>query len=360
MSINDIILSMTNDELAAQMFVFGVAGTTPESLQKGGESLLSSGVNTIVRDERYKPGEKGVKEDCNISNPQQLKKLLDYWKILPKVRPFISVDAEGGQVMRLKNKKGFNVPSFSAQEMAKRSDYEVELLGYHIGLTCASLGINVNWAPVADVHNPQSSVIGKLNRAFSSDTSIIIRKTSAFLRGLERAGVMGCLKHFPGHGNATGDTHRGFVDITQSWDEVELRPFLEQCQSAPAIMTGHLFHRNIDSDFPASLSKIWMDKLRQAGFEGLIVTDCLQMGAIKDLFSEKEMIWNAVMGGANLLIYTNHINTIKQDPDDCSKPFSLLRITEEFMNEYPEFKEKVLDSVRRILKQKKHMGLITD
>ncbi len=174
----------------------------------------------------------------------------------------------------------------------------------------AGLGINLNLGPVVDLDiDPNSPAIGRLERSFGRDPSRVASFARQFVDAHHDAGVLIAAKHFPGHGSAGQDTHEQAVDIAKTWTEAELEPFrdLAADQAADVIMMGHLIHpRFSDSDRPASLSRRAVDVLRnELGFRGLVMTDDLEMAAIKDRYGIEDAAVLAVAAGADLMIFAN-------------------------------------------------------
>ncbi len=185
-------------------------------------------------------------------------------------------------------------------------------------------GVNVNLAPVVDVLNHDCAAVGHYLRCYSTDPQVIARHAGWFIDECHRHDVLCTLKHFPGHGNAIDDSHYGFVDVTNGWTEAELEPFarLIDAGQADLIMTAHLFNRNIDDEYPATLSrKTLTDLLRnQMGYDGVIVTDDLYMQAIRNQYSIPTALELAINAGADLICVGNNIST----GFEADRPFLLV------------------------------------
>jgi beta-N-acetylhexosaminidase len=172
----------------------------------------------------------------------------------------------------------------------------------------ADLGINLNLAPVVDLDFGRGSpVIGRLERAFSSDPAVVANRARLFVRAHRRHGIATTLKHFPGHGSALRDSHDGLPDVSEVWVEAELRPFAALIRSAHAdsVMLAHLVHPRLSdaSRRPTSLSATAVNALRlQLGFDGPILTDALDMEAITGEFSVEEAAVEAIMSGVDVVI----------------------------------------------------------
>lgn len=270
--------------------------------------------------------------DRNIRNPEQLKKLISdlqnyakaaahahHNKLIPLI---ISVDYEGGKVNRLKEKYGFpNVPS--AYEIAKLTPAEINHVANTMAQTMKSVGINFDFAPVLDVNvNPDNPIIGKLDRSFSADPKVVSQDAYIFAKAFHANRIACSYKHFPGHGSSKTDTHQGFVDVTDTWQPFELDPYkklLRKIGSCPVIMTAHVVNKHLDPQgFPASISRaITTDLLRnKLKFNGVVVTDDMQMGAIKDNYGVAEATLLAINAGADILVFGNQLVDTPQDPKE--------------------------------------------
>ena len=157
--------------------------------------------------------------------------------------------------------------------------------------------------------NPTNPIIGALERAFSADPKVVTSQGLAYLAGLHDAGVAGTLKHFPGHGSSTADTHLGWVDITKTWTEQELIPFREivAAGATDAVLVAHVFDSDLDPTYPASLSSAVIDGMLRGdlGFDGVVITDDLQMGAIRQEYGYETAVERAILAGADILTIAN-------------------------------------------------------
>ena len=250
----------------------------------------------------------------NITGKQQLSRMtaqLQQWADYPLI---IALDQEGGRVARLKPQYGY-LPTVSAKYLGdiNRED-STRYYAARIASEVRQSGVNVNLAPVVDVLNPDGPGIGKLGRSFSTHTGTITRHAKWFIDEHHKQGVLCTLKHFPGHGSATSDSHYGFVDVTATWQEKELEPFKELINDelADLIMTAHIVNGQLDpSMLPTTLSKrILTGVLRdQLGFDGVIVTDDMYMQGIIDNYSVDKAIVMAINAGADMLCVGNNIST---------------------------------------------------
>lgn len=258
----------------------------------------------------------------------------------------ISIDEEGGSVQRLKYLMDSSVSDIPFMyNVGLTNNYD---LAYNIGKLIAeevrTIGVNVDFAPVIDIYsNPNNTVIGK--RSFGSDAEIVSNMAVRFTKGLEDSGVIGVYKHFPGHGDTDIDSHVSLPIINKSLDDLksfELVPFKSAIKAgAKMIMVGHIDIPQITHDnTPASLSKEVIDILKNdLNYNGLIVTDALNMGAISDNYSNEEAYIKAIEAGNDLLLIpSDGINTINIIKDKVS----LDRINES-ARKILEFKYDYLD-----------------
>lgn len=246
--------------------------------------------------------------DRNIHHPEQLRKFTRDLRNELGAELIVGIDQEGGQVARLRPERGFE-PHVSAASFGRMDPHSQRAHARSQARQLASLGIDLNFAPCVDLSiNAACPVIAGKDRAFGRDAAAAAACAQVCIDEHARVGVRCCVKHFPGHGSAVSDTHLGLVDITQTYDErAELGVFdrlVTDNGDRVAVMTGHLMHRTIDKHMPASLSKAHTGGLLRArlGFEGVVVTDSLDMGAITERFTPDEAMALALNAGADLLL----------------------------------------------------------
>ncbi|MCQ2296170.1 MAG: hypothetical protein MJZ45_02065 [Bacteroidales bacterium] len=253
----------------------------------------------------------------NIQSPSQVKELCANLQKYGNGSLLIGIDQEGGNVTRLRTKDGFPA-TMTAQASAEAGDKSVESNALTVTQELQDAGINLNFAPCVDVNiNPACPVIGKMGRSFSSDPYKVAHFADIWIKTQHEKGIVSCLKHFPGHGSAKGDTHAGLVDVTDTWTDKELIPYrkLIQSNAVEMVMVAHVINRDLGDDLPASLSPIVVgEKLRnELGFNGVIVTDDLAMGAITKQYGFEEALRMAIVAGCDLLCLSN--NGTQYDPD---------------------------------------------
>jgi len=336
-----VVDSMSLEEQVAQLFILGLGSETDgfsmdlarfvAETQAGGYILFSDNITTV----------------------EDTRNLTDAIRIFSHIPPFIGIDEEGGTVSRL---RVAGLPGYTAQPSARDIGRTGDVSnayasGVAIGEALDSIGVNLNFAPVADVlTNPNNTVIG--SRAFGSDPEIVADMASAFQAGLHSTGVLSSPKHFPGHGNTADDSHFGSAVIAsdaQHLREVEFVPFERLIsEGAEFIMTGHVLVPEVEPDgLPATLSEYFMtDVLRgELGFEGIIITDAMNMGAIAHDFTASEAAVLAIKAGVDMILM----------PESFSD--AMAGIIEAVENEVIP-RERIRESLFRIFTTKQSAGIL--
>jgi beta-N-acetylhexosaminidase len=246
----------------------------------------------------------------NIIDPQQTEKLISDLQKYSDMPLLVGIDVEGGNVNRLKPKYRFE-SILSAERMGKdKSLRTVDVESKKIAEELKDLGFNMNFAPVVDLNvNPKNPIIGSLERSFSSSSEEVVNNARIFINNLEENNIISVVKHFPGQGSATTDTHLGITDVTDTYTKEELIPYqkLNEEGLISAVMTAHIIDRNID-DKPATLSKAFLQDIlrKQIGFKGVIISDDIQMGAIS-IYSLEEAVISAINAGCDIVYAFNNI-----------------------------------------------------
>jgi beta-N-acetylhexosaminidase len=261
-----------------------------------------------ARAERYPAG--GVLlYGHNIADPAQLEHFGAALRALPGA-PLLCIDEEGGRVSRIAGNAAFDVPRFeSAAAIAADGDPQAAYdAARAIGDYLKRYGLDIDFAPVADVNtNPDNIIIGA--RAFSDDPAAAAAMVAAYVRGLADAGIVSCLKHFPGHGDTLADTHLGYAFTDKTWEQMldcEMISFRAGIAAgAPLVMAAHIAAPAVTGcQDPSTLCPaILTGKLRgELGFEGVIITDALEMGAVTRRFGSGEAAVRALEAGADWLL----------------------------------------------------------
>ncbi len=297
------------EEQVGRMLIVGFRGTDIHDGDPLSDDLRSGRIGGVVLFDR---DVQIADSDRNISNPKQVRRLIDGLKSRSRHPMLVGVDQEGGRVSRLNPRHGFP-ETVSQQYLGERNDPSLtNRYGESSANLLSELGFNLNFSPCVDLNiDPDGPAIGRFGRSFSADPEITVRHARIVLESLRKHGILPVLKHFPGHGSAGGDTHLGLVDVSASWSETELIPFHRLIAEAdpPMIMTAHVFNRHLDPDFPATLSaRIVTDLLRKKmGFKGVVVTDDLDMKAVSNRFGLEKTVELAVSAGVDILMFGNNL-----------------------------------------------------
>ena len=327
--------AVTLEQKIAQMLMVGFRGTELDEsnyIVRDIREYRIGGIILFDRDAMLKTYGR------NITSPAQLQALTASLRAHSATPLFIAVDQEGGNVCRLKERYGFP-PTVTAQYLGTLNNPVItRMCADSIGNTLAVNGLNMNFAPVVDLNiNPASPAIGALERSFSADPAIVSTHARIFVETHDKNRVATCFKHFPGHGSATVDSHLGFVDVTDTWSEIELEPYrtLIGEGNCRMVMTAHVFNRNIDPDLPATLSQPFITGIlrQRLGFDGVVVTDDLQMQGLTQFFDYKTIIEKSIQAGVDIILVSNNLNYDPEiTPTTISHIASLVRsgrITEE-------------------------------
>lgn len=331
----EILQGMTKEEKVAQLFIVTPDALTGNTgLKAGGEALKQALAEYPVGGVVYFSG--------NIETPDQTKALLkETWldsKAAAVLPAFLAVDEEGGSVARVAGNPAMETENVGdmADIGATRDERKAYEAGKTIGEYLSKLGFNLDFAPDADVlTNPENTVVKK--RSFGAEPELVSDMALAYMDGLREANVAGCLKHYPDHGATAADTHEGYAYIEKDLEqlkEADLIPFIRGIEEGvPVIMVGHISLPKVTGDeMPASLSgKMIGDILRtDLGYDGLVITDALNMGAVTKQYNSEEACILALSAGADMLLM----------PEDFKSAYSGVlkavnegRISEEALNE---------------------------
>lgn len=340
----DLLAKMSLEEKIGQLFVAPACPLREEDHWRDWEELL----------EKYHVGGVIMKQASPVSHV----KLVNRLQKRSREPLLVVADAEWGLAMRLSDTIAFP----RNEVLGKRGDLAlIQEIGEEVGKECRRIGIHLNLAPVSDVNNnPGNRVIG--SRSFGAEPKVVAECVQAAVRGLGRGGVMSCAKHFPGHGDTAVDSHVDLPVISHSRErlgEVELVPFRAAiAEGVSAVMSAHILVPAIDPKFPATLSRRVLQGLlrEELGFTGLVVTDALNMKALTNFYSAKEIALEAHRAGCDLLVYGDHIAPNVDDIVRRQIPEAYLRLQEAYQKE--ELPESFLnEKVLRILQAKEKSGL---
>jgi beta-N-acetylhexosaminidase len=259
----------------------------------------------------------------NCTSPDQISRLSRAFRdAAGGLTPVISVDQEGGRVARLDGRNGF-LDWMSADSIAKSGMSEEEIQAYWTerAWQLSQVGINLNFAPVVDLDvNSKNPIIGRLGRAFGSDPLEVSRMAQLFVGAHRSAGVKTSLKHFPGHGSSSTDSHKETADVSQSWRPNEIHPYVDLLRAGfvDSVMCGHLLHADYSDEpwIPTSLSWRSVSAIRSLGFLGPIFTDDMQMASIENILPQEAAAEAAVNAGNTFLIYSNYRSSDRIDTVD--------------------------------------------
>ena len=306
-----------------QMLMVGFRGLTVDDASPIIRDIREERIGGVILFDYDVPSASPVR---NIASPVQVKKLVAALQEGAPVPLFVAIDQEGGRVCRLKESYGFP-PSVSARHLGSLDSVETTKRYADVTAgTLAGLGINLNFAPVVDLNtNPDNPVIGRLERSFSADPAVVTRHALAVIDSLHNRGILSAIKHFPGHGSSTADSHEGFVDITETWSPEEMIPFdrIVKAEKCNMIMTAHVFNGKLDPERPATLSYETTHHIvrEYMGYQGVIISDDMQMKAIRDNYALEDAIERAVLAGVDIILFAN--NSVFEE-DIASRAGSIL------------------------------------
>lgn len=290
-------------ELGA-MTMLGIRGATPgdPGLEEDLDACAHAGVRMVILFDR----DVATGGERNVRSPGQVRALTDHVRSRLGDDALVAIDQEGGRVQRLSRAHGFaGWPS--AHEFASLTEQEQSAQSRAMAGALCDVGIALNFAPCVDVNiDPTSPVIGALERSFSGEPGEVLVCAERVVRAHREAGVGCVLKHFPGHGSASVDSHHDLVDISLSWErDRELEPYRLLMGKRVGVMTGHLLLAEFDADRPASLSRaVTTGLLRdELGFAGPVFTDALDMEGVRARWSLEETIRLGVEAGADVLVH---------------------------------------------------------
>ena len=293
----------------------------------------------------------------NITSPRQLRALTS---ALQGIAPyFIAVDVEGGYVNRLKKKYGFTASVPSAQTLGRQYPGKTKKVADALACELKEMGINWNFAPVVDVNiDLKSPAIGAIERSFSDVPRAVVAHANAFVKAHRERKVIPTLKHFPGHGSAAGDTHLSVIDVTETYRRAKellpYRKFIQRGYDDP-ILTAHIVNRMLDKGGrPATLSHDMITKLLryEMGFDGVVISDDMQMGAIVEAYGLTEAVVEAVKAGVDMILLANQIGEYNIERVYDVKNAIVQAVTDGVVGE-----DRICESFNRIQRLKQRFGI---
>jgi beta-N-acetylhexosaminidase len=291
----------------------------------------------------------------NIESPSQVRDLTAALKEASPSPLLIAVDQEGGKVSRLKEKFGF--PATVSQQFLGTSDdiIATRKSAEETAKTLAECGFNINFSPVVDLNiNPENPVIGGRERSFSADPAVVTKHAIEVIKAHHARGILTTLKHFPGHGSSKNDSHLGFVDVTETWSPTELEPYEKIIAAglSDTVMTAHIFNSKLDPSLPATLSGRTIDGLLrdELRFDGVVISDDMQMKAVSARYGFEEAVLLAIGAGVDILAFAN--NSVF-DPDVAASTIGVIR---KAVRDGKVGEERIDRSYARIVRLKSRLG----
>lgn len=337
----------------AQLFLMGFRGSDVSAGSEVLHMIKEVGPGAVILFDQDMVHHKPVH---NISSPKQLQELCGALHQTSSLPLWIGIDQEGGLVNRLKSEYGFPETNSHAY-LGKQDNLELTYQqAKDIGSVLREMHISINFAPVVDIAKEEnSSIIAKRERSFGRSSELVYRHAKAYLEGLGSEGIWGCCKHFPGHGSAKGDTHAGFVDITETWEVDELLPYSSLIEDGlcSMIMSAHVIHKDFDTQHPATISEHIIPKLlrKKMGYDGMIFTDDMQMRAISNHYGIKEALKMGLNAGVDMFCFGNNLLP------EPAKLSDLVCLVEQLLDEGLISENRIDQSVIKILTLKAQLPM---
>ncbi|KTD09105.1 glycosyl hydrolase [Legionella gratiana] len=344
-----------------QMLIMGFDGCTIHDKSPVAEWLSSDGLGGVLlfdQDVSTASYGRNLKDQAQIK--QLTRQLNDYSSEINYKNNglplLVAIDYEGGAIDCLSRVEGC-MPTISAYDMARLSPEALQAELTQMAFTLKSLGFNLNFAPVVDLNlQEEQGIVGALHRSFSTIPEQVVDFAKKFVGVFSRYGIACCYKHFPGHGSALGDTHKGFVDVTNTFRREELEPYFSLVRDVyhpTMIMTAHVINKKLDSQgMPATLSyEILTGLLRNSmSYDGVIIADDLQMQAITDHYSLEDALCLTINAGADMIIFANQLAKITAP--------EVIEVIERLIFEQKIESQRIEDAYRRIIRLKQQINCI--
>ena len=330
--------AQTLDEKIGQMIIVGFKGN----------SINSSGFKKIEKQIKNKEISGVILFSKNIKTKNDLILMIEKLQSLSELPVFISIDNEGGQIQR------FDFINFkSAKEISNLSENDARKEYSKMADVLKEIGINFNFAPCVDLAINPNSIIEKKERSYGADTKNVTKYASIMIEEHNKKNIITSIKHFPGHGSASKDTHKGIVDNTNYFDKKELEPYknLKKYDNLNTVMVSHIFNSDIDENYPASLSEKTINLLKNdIGFKGIIVSDDYDMGAIKKNYTLREIVINSINSGIDIMLFSNNI-----EKNDSSTAKKIHKIIKEEIKKGNIKEENINNSYKKIIELKRKL-----
>lgn len=336
--------------MIGQMLLIGFNGTSPngQSAQRITRQIAEGRIGGVILMDR------------NVRSPRQVRALTaKFLNTGHPLTPIISVDQEGGLVQRLSASKGFGAYP-TARTVARLYKPDKAYRIYRaMADELARAGFNLNYGPVLDLNiNRGNPIIGRLGRSYGAEPQRVIAYARAFISAHREANILTSVKHFPGHGSSWSDSHKRFVDLTKTWKEIEIEPYrvLAREGAIDTLMVGHLYHPAFSGNkrLPATLASTAVDGWvrNRLGYDGVVITDDLEMGAIKRYHNLRTTLIKAVQSGNDILMFSS----AGSDPNFVPRVTKLMR---DAVNEGSISRDRIAQAYSRIVKLKQRLGPAT-
>ncbi len=339
------------EQQIGQMLMVGFHGTSAPKNSQICKDIRQYNIGAVILFD-YNPVNKNKPK--NIASRRQLKNLTSELQACSHDgKLLIAVDQEGGKVQRLKSKYGFFGKFPKASSVIHMDQRHIRSTYLKMAKELKSVGINYDLAPVVDLDiNMKNHVIHGLGRSYGKDPKVVAKYASTFIDAMNHYGVLTSLKHFPGHGSSVGDTHKGYVDVTKLWKEVELEPYRLLKNKADTVMVAHVFNKRIDTKYPATLSAKTVNGLlrKKLGYKGVVITDDLQMGAISQKYGLKNTLQLAINAGDDILLFGNQL-----DPKKVVSSKRLVDTIKSLVKSGKVSKQRITNSYNRIQRLKRKL-----
>ncbi|WP_334471918.1 glycoside hydrolase family 3 protein [Arsenophonus sp. PmNCSU2021_1] len=354
-----LVSHMSFEEKLGQMLMLGFRHWGIDAKKN---AMAMTKLNLVIANiiHHYHLGSVILFRDNLIDSPQTVNLINALQQARSNLPLFISVDQEDGYVTRLRD--GTEMSGNMALG-ATRSKQLSELVGMIHGYELTHLGFNFNFAPVVDINNNQANpIIGV--RSYSDRPQLVVEMANSYIQGIHRYSVLKAIKHFPGHGNVTADSHLSLPTINinqQQWRKFELLPFMHTMRNADAIITAHIVMPALDNHklttidnrltgVPATLSKPILTGLlrNNLNFRGLVITDAMDMGAIANNFDSRWAVKQAILAGNDIILMPLKI----RDIEDITKLEQLYHYLKTEAENDAELKRRIDESAYRVVLSK--------
>ncbi|MER9412371.1 glycoside hydrolase family 3 protein [Mesorhizobium sp. M0589] len=292
----------------------------------------------------------------NIDSLRQVRQLNEGLQRFAATPLLIAVDQEGGRIQRLTGAIGFKETPSESTVAKSMSPAKAAAIYQNLASALSDLGFNLNLAPVVDLNvNPANPIIGKLGRSFSADPQTVETYAKVFIEAHRAKGVLTALKHFPGHGSSTKDSHKGMADVSKTWSDKELIPYRNLIASGDVdmVMSAHVINDKLSfsDQIPSSLSRATLTGLLRDNmhFKGVVISDDMQMQAITDNISFEDSVLRAVRAGNDILIFANDKHPDPQVPEKVAALLS------EEARKDPEMLERIQESYENVMRLKRKL-----